>query len=389
MVVKRRRLIGFLALAFLTLIVILRLIYGGKPKEVRAEAPIPVTITSVITKNVPVYLNALGTVVPYRTVTVQPMITGPLAKVFFHEGQFVHKDQLLAEIDPAPYQAALAQAQAKLAQDQASLANARLQARQYASLVKQNYTSKQQAANAAATELEGQAQVEQDEATIETDRINLGYTKVRAPIAGRTGILQINAGNIVNPNLPNGIVTINTMQPISVQFSLPQQDLPQLQGAQVSGPVPLVVTAEGDPGSAKILDHGTLSVLDNTVNSATGTLTAKGEFPNPDLELWPGAYVNIRVLVQTLDRALTVPPVAIQQGPAGSFVYLIKPATSGAKFPTAIVRPVTLGYESESVAVITKGLVPGDKVITEGGARLRDGSKVKIVPPTTAPAPAT
>ncbi len=385
MAARRRKLLGLLALLVLIAIIILRLTHVAKPKSAHAEAPVPVTVTSVRLANVPVYLDGLGTVVPYRTVTVEPMITGPLTKIFFHEGQFVRKGQLLAEIDPAPYRAALAQAEAKLAQDQASLANAQLQARQYAMLVKQNYTSRQQAANSAATVLEDEALVKQDEATIETDKISLGYTKIRAPIAGRTGILQINAGNIINPSLPNGIVTINTVQPISVQFSLPQQDLPQLVAAQAVGQVPLIATAEGNPSTAKILDHGLLSVLDNTVNSATGTLTAKGNFPNPSLELWPGAYVNVRVLVETLHGVLTIPPVAVQQGPSGSFVYLIRTSTKGSKHSITVVQPITLGYYDQSTAVVTKGLAPGEQVVTEGSARLEDGISVKIVSPVKVP----
>ncbi len=385
MAARRRKLLGLLAPLVLIAIIILRLVHVAKPKPVHAETPVPVTVTSVRVANVPVYLNGLGTVVPYRTVTVEPMITGPLIKIFFHEGQFVRKGQLLAKIDPAPYQAALAQAEAKLAQDQASLANARLQARQYAMLVKQNYTSRQQAANSAATVLEDEALVKQDEANIETDKINLEYTKIRAPIAGRTGILQINAGNIINPSLPNGIVTINTVQPISVQFSLPQQDLPQLVAAQAVGPVPLIATAEGNPSTAKILDHGLLSVLDNTVNSATGTLTAKGNFPNPSLELWPGAYVNVRVLVETLHGVVTIPPVAVQQGPSGSFVYLIRTSTKGSKHPIAAVQPITLGYYDQSTVVVTKGLTPGEQVVTEGSARLEDGVSVKIESPVKVP----
>jgi multidrug efflux system membrane fusion protein len=327
-----------------------------------------------------VYLDALGTVVPYRTVTVQPMITGPLKKVLFHEGQFVQQGQEIAEIDPAPYQATLDQAKAKLAQDKASLLNAELQARQYASLVAQNYTSKQQAATATATAAEDRALVAQDQAAIETDLINLGYTKIKAPISGLTGILQVNAGNIVNPNLTNGIVVINTLQPVSVQFSLPQQDLPQITTAMQGGAaVPLVATAEGDPQTATVLDHGTLSVLDNTVNANTGTLTLKGKFPNPKLALWPGSYVNVRTLVRNIPNAVTVPPVAVQQGPSGSFVFLVKPAAAGHKDATVVDQPISIGYETEQLVVVAKGLAAGDQVVTEGNSRLKDGAKIKIV----------
>ncbi|MEE3501870.1 efflux RND transporter periplasmic adaptor subunit [Acidiphilium acidophilum] len=376
---RRGRVIVVVIVLVLVAVVVIRLEHGTGKKKHMASTAIPVTVAKAVVQTVPVYLDALGTVVPYRTVTVQPMITGPLEKVLFHEGQFVKKGQEIAEIDPAPYQATLAQAKAKLAQDQASLVNAELQARQYASLVAQNYTSKQQAATANATAAEDRALVMQDKASIESDQISLGYTKITAPISGITGILQVNAGNIVNPNLSNGIVVINTLQPVSVQFSLPQQDLPQITAAMSKGKVDLVATAEGNPQTAKVLDHGVISVLDNTVSASTGTLTLKGNFPNPKLALWPGAYVNVRTLVRTIPNAVTVPPVAVQQGPQGSFVFLIKPAAAGHKSPTVIDQAVTIGYEDEATIVITKGITAGEEVVTEGNSRLKDGSKVKIV----------
>ena len=339
-------------------------------------APALVEVATAVTGTVPVYLDALGTVVADQTVTVQPMITGPLQSVLFHQGQTVAAGQLLARIDPAPYKAALAQAEAKLAQDQAALHNAELQARQYAALVRQNYTSKQQAATAEATAAEDRAQVRQDQASIETDHINLGYTRITAPIGGRTGILNVNAGNIVGPTTSGGIVTINTVQPIAVQFSLPQQDLPAIQAAMAAGPVPLEATAGGDPATAPVLDLGTLEVLDNTVAASTGTLTLKGRFPNPKLALWPGAFVDVRVRVRVIAGALTIPPVALQQGPTGSFVYLVKPGPK----PTVVMRPVEIGYQGSTAVVITKGLQPGDQVVTEGTSRLHDGAAVKIVP---------
>jgi multidrug efflux system membrane fusion protein len=381
---RRGKIIVVVIVLVLVAVVVIRLEHGAGKKKHFVSTAIPVTVAKATVETVPVYLDALGTVVPYRTVTVQPMITGPLEKVLFHEGQFVKKGQEIAEIDPAPYQATLAQARAKLAQDQASLVNAELQARQYASLVAQNYTSKQQAATANATAAEDRALVMQDQASIKSDEISLGYTRITAPISGVTGILQVNAGNIVNPNLSSGIVVINTVQPISIQFSLPQQDLPQITAAMALGKVDLVATAEGNPQTAKVLDHGVISVLDNTVNASTGTLTLKGNFPNPKLELWPGAYVNVRTLVRSIPNAVTVPPVAVQQGPSGSFVFLVKPAKSGSKTETVVDQPVTISYEDQSTIVISKGLTAGDEVVTEGNSRLKDGSKIKIVTVPTA-----
>ncbi|MBW4093015.1 MAG: efflux RND transporter periplasmic adaptor subunit [Proteobacteria bacterium] len=395
---RRRRAIGVGIVAIVAAFLVYRLVAPQGAHKAAATPPVLIEATAATLRDVPVTLDALGTVVAYRTVTVQPMITGPLLKVLFHEGQFVAKGALLAEIDPRPYQAALAQAQAKLAQDQATLVNAQLQARQYASLVKQNYTSKQQAAAAEATALEDAALVKQDQAAIETDRINLGYTTIRAPIAGKTGILQVNAGNIVTPSLTSGIVTINTLQPISVQFSLPQQDLPALLAAAKAGPVALEATAqgqgEGNAATAPVLDHGVMSVLDNAVNASTGTLTLKGRFPNPQLDLWPGAFVNIVVEVRTIAGALTVPPVAVQQGPQGSFVYLVKPGAKADDDPTVVMQPVTVGYANATTTVITKGLAAGQQVVTEGSAQLREGSRVKVMAapapaaPKTTPAPA-
>lgn len=379
---RRGRMLVILIVLVLAAIVVFRLLHSPAKRKHGASTAIPVEVATAATKTVPVYLDALGTVVASSTVTVQPMITGPLKEVLFKPGQFVKKGQLIAEIDPAPYQATLDQAKAKLAQDQASLKNAELQAQQYASLVKHNYTSKQQYATAEATAAEDRAVVNQDNAAIETDRINLGYTKIMAPISGLTGILQVNAGNIVNPNLSNGIVVINTLRPVSVQFSLPQQDLPQITAAMAKGTVDLVATAEGNPQTATVLDHGTLAVLDNTVNASTGTLTLKGTFPNAKLALWPGGYVNVRTLIRSIPDAVAVPPVAVQQGPSGSFVFLVKPAAAGKKNPTVVDQPITIGYEDETTIVASKGLTAGDQVVTEGNSRLKGGSEIKIVPPT-------
>lgn len=354
----------------------------------RKEPPIPVNIATAVRKNVPIYLDALGTVQAYRTVIVQPMVSGPLISVDFHEGQDVRKGQLLAEIDPRPYRAALDQALAKQAQDEAALAEARVNLKRYQMLIAQKYASAQQVSDQAATVAEDAALVKQDKAAVETAQTNLSYTRIVAPISGRTGILQVNAGNIVTPSLSTGIVVINTLQPIYVSFSLPQQDLPAVQKSIRDGtPDVIAVNSHDAP-----IDHGVLTVLDNQVNSSTGTLTMRARFANPEFALWPGAFVDIKLMARTDQNVVTVPAVAVRQGPDGSFVYLVvahpaartasaaasKGKPTAPEGPHVIVRPVHVGYSNQDIAVIDAGLAPGERVVTEGGSRLRNGSAIHI-----------
>ncbi|MDA8419934.1 MAG: efflux RND transporter periplasmic adaptor subunit [Pseudomonadota bacterium] len=351
------------------------------------EQPIPVNIAPAVHGNVPIYLDALGTVQAYRTVTVQPMISGPLLSVEFREGEEVHKGQMLAEIDPRPYRAALDQVLAKQSQDEATLADARLNLKRYKMLIAQQYASAQQVADQEATVAETAALVKQDKAAVETARTNLSYTRILAPISGRTGILQVNAGNIVTPGISTGIVVINTMQPIYVTFSLPQQDLPTVQKA-IASKSPDVL-AENSHNVT--IDRGVLVVLDNQVNANTGTLTMRARFSNPGYALWPGAFVNVKLLARIDRNVITIPAIAVRQGPNGSFVYLVTPAPAAgsshpagqkAKKPPAgphvIMRPVHVAYSNQNIAEITSGLAVGDQVVTEGGSRLRSGSLIRI-----------
>lgn len=404
----KRRLLLVAVIILLVGIVLYRLI---APSHVRRAAftgvPIPITVADAVRRNVPIYLKALGTVQAYRSVVVQPMISGPMIFVDFHEGQNVTKGQLLARIDPRPYQATLNQALAKLAQDQAVLAEARVNLRRYEMLVKKHYASEQQTTDQAAAVAEDAAIVKQDEAGVESAQTNLSYTAIRAPISGRTGILQVDAGNIVSPGLANGIVLITTLRPIYVVFSLPQQNLSEVQQALHSQLPRVLVTTGGTGAPSAVIDHGVLAVLDNQISASTGTLTLKARFPNPALTLWPGAFVNVRLKVRTDHGAIVVPSVAVRQGPTGPFVYLVTraaspPVTHGGvprhrtgKQPAAariykvIERPVTLGYSSASVDVIRAGLVVGDRVVTAGGSRLHDGAIVRIVPPARTPSPSS
>jgi multidrug efflux system membrane fusion protein len=345
----------------------------------KTQLPVPVEVAASRLATVPVYIHALGTVTAYRTVTVEPMVTGPLERVNFHEGQYVRKGQLIAQIDPQPYEAALAQAMAKLAQDRATRTSDHLQAQQNAALVKKGFVSKQQWISAWTTYLAAKALVKQDRANILTSRINLDYTNIRAPISGRTGILQVDPGNLVSPGLANGIVTINRLQPIYVQFSLPQQDLPEINQALSRGPLPVLATiASRSGGRVDAPDAGVVTVLDNQINTSTGTLTLRARFPNPRLNLWPGSYVDVDVEVRVLPRAVTVPTVAVQKGPAGDFVYQVKQEKTGQKLASVRIRPVTVDYENGTLAVIGSGLRVGEEVVTEGTSRLKSGTAIRI-----------
>ncbi len=388
MLVKRRHII-IIVITLAAILIGYRLFsHRGSGKPLGRQQPIPVNVAAAVRKNVSIYLDALGTVQAYRTVVVQPMISGPLISVDFHEGQDVRKGQLLAEIDPRPYRAALDQTLAKQAQDEATLTEARVNLKRYQMLIKQKYASAQQVSDQAATVAEDTALVKQDQAAVETARTNFSYTRIGAPISGRTGILQVNAGNIVTPSLSGGIVVINTLRPIYVSFSLPQQDLPTVQKA-ITGRSPDVIAVDSHNTP---IDHGVLAVLDNLVNTSTGTLTMRARFPNPAFALWPGAFVNIRLKARTDHNVITVPAVAVRQGPDGSFVYLIssgpppriaseavpKGTAPVPKGPHVVVRLVRVAYSNQDIAEIDAGLTAGDRVVTEGGSRLRNGSVIHI-----------
>ena len=339
----------------------------------------PVLVATAKTQDVPVWLDALGTVQALNTVTIKPMVDGPLLEVRFREGQDVAKGDVLARIDPRPYQAALDQAEARKAQNEALLANARNDLARYTKLAQNNFTSAQQADTARAQVAQLEAQVRADQAQIDAARTQLSYTTITAPVAGRAGLRLVDPGNIVRPGDANGLVVITTMQPVNVVFTLPQQQL-QAVSAAMRGSVPPQVQALADipngggpNGGGQVLDRGHLAVLDNQVDPATGTIKLKAEFPNAERLLWPGGFVNVRLRVATLRDALTVPPAAIQRGPRGAFVYVLKPGNTVTR---AMVR---VGHEDPDVAVIAEGAQQGDRVVTEGAARLAEGAHVRVV----------
>lgn len=341
-----------------------------------ANQPIPVLVAPAAQQDVPIFLDALGTVQAFNTVTVKAMVDGPLNAVNFAEGQDVKTGDVLAQIDPRTFQAAYDQAVAKKAQDEAQLANARLDLARYTKLAANNYTTAQQADTTRAQVAQLEALVKQDQAQIDSARTQLGYTTVTAPLSGRTGMRLVDAGNIVHASDATGLVMITQLQPISVVFTLPQQTLPQVAKAMSQGQAKVLAFAQGATGSQTgVLDTGTLTVLDNQVDPTTGTIKLKATFPNPDHRLWPGAFVGVQVQVDTARNAVVVPPSAVQRGPRSAYVYVVNADNSVTR------RTVKVGHEDARESIITEGVKPGDKVVVDGASRLNEGTKVTIAEP--------
>jgi multidrug efflux system membrane fusion protein len=353
-----------------------------KSKDREAGQAIPVLTAVAATKDVPIYQDGLGTVQAFNTVTMKAMVDGPLLSVNFKEGQDVRKGDVLAQIDPRTYQAALDSATAKKAQDEAQLANARLDLIRYQKLVANNYTSAQQADTTKALVAQFAALVQQDQAQIDTAATQLSYTTITSPIDGRTGIRQVDPGNIVHAADATGMVVLTQLEPISALFNLPQQALPAVARAMAAGtPAVLAMAQDASGGATRLLDTGTLTVLDNQVDSTTGTIKLKAAFPNARHRLWPGGFVSIRLQTDVTKNAVVVPPAAIQRGPRGPYVFLVGDDN------TAKRQLVTIGYEDEQGSVVSAGLKGGDKVVIDGASRLSDGSKVSLAKPDASASP--
>jgi multidrug efflux system membrane fusion protein len=340
----------------------------GKRNATDANEVVPVLAIDARTADVPVYLDGVGTVRALNMVTVRPQVDGKLISVTFTEGQDVPKGFVLAKIDPVTYQAQYDQAVAKKAQDEAQLANAKLDLARYERLAATNAVNKQQVDTQRALVAQLEAQIKSDQAAIDNARAILSYTDIIAPIAGRTGIRMVDEGNIVHASDATGIVVITQIQPISVLFSLPQQNLPELTRGLAEGALP--VDAIGPDG--KSVDKGKTTVIDNQVDQTTGTIRLKAEFPNSKLQLWPGAFVNVRLLIDTLHQAVVVPTAAVQRGPRGTYVYVVN---SDSKVN---VRLVTLTQQDDVQAVVESGLKVGELVVTTGFGRLAEGTTVSV-----------
>lgn len=342
--------------------------HGKRGKSADAGQPVPVVVAPAKLADVPIYLEGVGSVKARNTVTVRAQVDGKLLSVNFKEGQDVKKGDELAKIDPVTYQAQLDQAVAKKALDAALLANTKRDLDRYEK-VGTLAQSQQQIDTQRALVQQQEAQVQSDQAAIDNAKAIVGYTDIRSPISGRTGIRLVDEGNLVHSGDAGGIVVITEVQPIAVVFTLPQQQLAQIRKGEASGP--LSASAYTTDGKSE-LDKGLLQVVDNQIDANTGTVRLKAEFPNSQIQLWPGQFVNVRLLIDTLHQVVTVPTPAIQQGPAGSFVYVV----SGDG--TVAMRTVKVGQQADNSAVITDGLSDGDKVVTSGFGRLSDGAKISV-----------
>jgi multidrug efflux system membrane fusion protein len=331
--------------------------------------PVPVLAYAAQSADVPVYIDGVGTAKALNTVTVRPQVDGKIINISFVEGQDVPKGFILAKIDPVTYQAQYDQTIAKKKQDEAQLANAKLDLERYTRLAATNAINKQQLDTQRALVAQLEAQVQLDQASIENARAILDYTDIIAPIAGRTGIRLVDEGNLVRAADATGIVVITQVRPIAVFFSLPQQNLPDLNKGMAEGPLP--VDAFGADNTTP-LDRGKVVVIDNQVDQTTGTVKLKGEFPNANLQLWPGQFVNVRVLIDTLRGVVVVPTAAIQRGPNGTFVYVVKDDS------TVTVRRVAITQQDDRQAVVGRGLQVGERVVTTGFARLTEGTQVTV-----------
>src|SRR6516165_10584841 len=332
--------------------------------------PVPVALATVTRGDMPVTLTGLGTVTPLATVTVKTQINGYLTEVAFQEGQMVKKGDFLAQIDPRPYQVALEQAEGQLAKDQVLLKNAQVDLQRYNTLVAQNSIARQTRDTQVSLVAQDQAALKTDQAQVDAQKLNLVYAHIVSPVTGRVGLRQVDAGNYVQTSDPNGIVVVTQLQPISVIFTLPEDNLPAVMKQVHAGAV-LPVTAYDRTGTTA-LGKGRLETVDNQIDTTTGTVKLRAIFDNEQETLFPNQFVNVQLLVDTLHETDIVPVSAIQHGAPGAFVYVVKPDQ------TATVKTVKLGPGDGQHIAVLDGLQPGDKVVVDGSDRLREGAKVSL-----------
>ena len=378
---KKKAAVAALALVAIAAGVVLpRAFEASKPAAAQAQTPkggsygagpqaVPVTAGTVLQADVPVVLEAIGTVQPANMVTIKSRVDGQLVTAEFKQGQTVKAGTVLFQIDPRPFEAALAQAEATRDKDQASLASAQADLVRASQLLTQGYKSQQAYDQAKAQVGQLQAAIKGDEAQIATARLNLSYATIKAPIDGRLGARLVDAGNMVRASEGAALVTIAQIRPIDVIFTVPQENQHKVREKQALAP--LVVRAIGEDGKT-LLSTGTLTLIDNQIDQATGTLKLKATFANEDERLWPGLFVNVRLILNTRRGVPTVPAQTVQDGPSGPYAYVIKDDS------TVERRPVEVAVVQDGIAVISSGLQPGEKVVVEGQYRLTNGSRVRV-----------
>ena len=335
---------------------------GGRP-------PTTVGIAQAGVADVPVTLDALGTVTPTATVTVRPQVSGTITRILFREGQTVRRGQELVEIDPRPLRMALTQAEGQLTRDEAQLANARLTLGRYRTLLAQDSIARQDVDTQAATVKQLEGVVTTDRAAVGTARLNLGYARVVAPVSGRVGLRAVDVGNFISAGDANGLVVLTKVVPIDVEFTVPQDQAPSIMQRAAHASLPVVAL---DRTRTTELAHGVFSTLDNQVDPTTGTVRAKARFPNTDGALFPNQFVNVRVQLDTLHNAVVVPVTAVRTGPNGDFVWIVQPDQ------TVTMRAVKRGQTTATQVVILSGLSPCERVVTEGGDRLTEGGRILL-----------
>jgi multidrug efflux system membrane fusion protein len=371
---RRRKIIWWIlgGIALLALIVI-----GARYRAVTPAAggrsgmngPLTVGVAGVATGDIPITINALGTVTPLATVTIHPQINGPLIRINFTEGQMVKRGDLLVQIDPRPYQAAVDQADGQLKRDQASLANARVDLERYKTLLAQNSISDQVYATQVATVAQQQATIASDRATLEAAQLNLDYCRITSPVSGLVGLRQVDVGNLMQAN-STAIAVVTQLQPMSVLFTVPEDSLGNiLQRLRDAQKLPVDAY---DRNLTNRIASGVLSNADNQIDTTTGTLKLRAMFDNSKFELFPNQFVNVRLLLDTLHNVIVVPGAAMQQGSSGSYVYVVNADS------TVRMRAVTAGPSSGELVSITKGLQTGERVVVDGADQLRDGAHVVV-----------
>ena len=342
---------------------------GGRGGGPAAQPAVPVATTTVVQKSVPLTVQGIGTVIAASTVTVRAQVTGEMMSVHFIEGEEVQQGQILVTIDKRPLEAALAQAEAALARDIAQSANAKSQAARYQDLLKRGIATHEQVDTIVANAAMMDATVGADRAAVDNARVQLNYATIRAPLTGKTGLLQVHPGNLVRATDTTPIVTINKITPVYVSFAVPEALLPELKRFMAKGKLAVTASVPNDDGPPS---HGLINFIDNAVDATTGQIKVKGTFANTDRRLWPGQFVNVDVTLSLEPNAIVVPTLAVQTGQQGTYVFVVKADK------TVDLRPVTVERANGEQSVIKKGVTPGEIVVTDGHLRLVPGSRVNI-----------